>query len=315
MRHVGKELFAYLLQLLQHAIGPAALTHGIIQRCYRSSQQQDDEDRSEDDTLILALRRGINLCQLIVVQLGVSLAQRVVHLGVVYGIHHLGIVAQCNQRLTGLIGLKGFGQRLVVIANRPCIAYLLLKGDGLPDDGHSLSISLHVEKRIGHILQTNGQQVTVDDRHTLHCCHGLLGQLERLGIFAFAVVSITELREVVDHSLVVTYLAGCLYRLPTIIDGRIGDVGYAVYLAGYAQIVVGVGMIATLLVGLYGFLDEMLRFINKAQAHVDDGQIVIGTGLRLQQSIRAGQAFGFHLRIDSLGATASLVQAIASVAE
>ena len=163
----------------------------------------------------------------------------------------------------------------MVVADAALAAHLLLQGYGASDDGHGLSITLHVEQIKGHILQTDCQQVTIDNFHLLDRADGLARHLESLLQVALTVVGIGELREVVHHAGVVADAAGGLHSLQAVLHGLVGLLRHVVHLAGDAQIVVGVAVGARQPVGLQGLLDEVLRLVNVAQAEVDDGQIII----------------------------------------
>ena len=239
-------------------------------------------------------------------QLCVGLAQHLVHLGIVDGVHHARVLAQRHHGHTRAVGFQSLGQRIVVVANRTRVAHLLLQCDGSPDDGHRFGIALHVEQVVGHILQADGQQIAVDDGHLLHQAHGLTGQLESFNVVAHPIVGIAQLRQVVDHALAVANLARRLHCLPTIHDGRVGHLGHVVHLASNAQIVVGVEVRPRGAVGLQGPLHKVFGLVGIAQAQIDNGQVVEGTCLLLQPSVLACQAFRLHFRFHGLGVLARL---------
>ena len=258
---------------------------------------------------------GVLFLQLVVVELGIGRTELLVHLGIVQRVHHHGIAAQGGQGLAWLFRLEGFGQRLVVIAHGAGVADLLLQVDGAPDDGHGLAASLHVEQVEGNVLQTDGQQVAVDDGHALDGGDGFTRHGQCALEVARTIVGIGELGEVVDNAFLVANLAGCLNGAQSVFDCLLGFLGNVVDLAGNAQIVVGVDVGTCLGIGVDGLQHEPLGLVGVAQADVDDGQIVVGACQGKQLAVALAEALGLEFGIGGLSIATRLEETVAAVAE
>ena len=150
--HIGEELVARGLQPLHGTHGAVSRTNGIDECGDDSQSQQSHEERGDEDDAVFAPLLVVLIAEFVVVQLGIGLAEHVVHFVVVQRVHHGRIAAQGHQRLARLVGFERLGQRLVVIAHGAHVAHLLLQRNGTADDGHGLAVALHVEQIEGHIL-------------------------------------------------------------------------------------------------------------------------------------------------------------------
>ena len=312
---VGEERLAHGQQVLGGKAGALAEAADIDQGGDDGQQheQADDGDDGNEARAVLAL--GKLILQVVVVEFGIGLAEGFGKTGVVDGVHHRGVAAQGLHGFARTVGFEGFGEILVVVAHGEPVLLLLAEGNGLLDVGHGLGVALEVEQVEGHILEAVALEVEVGDGQLLHGLERIERRAEGLVELAVAVVGVGELREVVDDGTRVAQRAGGLDGLHTVADGGFGLVGHGVDLAGHAEVVVGVEVVAGEAVGLDGLLDEVLGLVEVADADVDDGHVVIRPGERLPELVLAAELLGLALGLSGLVAARELVEAVAAVAE
>ena len=93
MGHIGEERLTCRLQLPDGLLGACLHPVEVAQHGDDAQEEQQSHHRGDDNQTHTALAVFIGFLQLFVVQLGVGLAQGLVHLGVVERVHHLRIAA------------------------------------------------------------------------------------------------------------------------------------------------------------------------------------------------------------------------------
>ena len=275
---VGEERLARFLQLAQCAVGARLLEAGPRERCRQGCEQQNRCYAAEEYYAVEAVLLCVLCLQLFVVETGVGLPQCLLQLYGVKGIGQRGVALQCLQSSCGVYGFECFADNFQVVTHSAHIAHFLLYVHCLAQDGGSLGIAPHVQQVPALIFHAYCQQVAVDDGHCLHHLDGALCHLEPELVLAVAVVGVAQLREMVCHAGIVAYGFGRFHGLPSVVDGLLHLACSAEDLAGHAQSVVQLAVLAQLPVGLDGFYDEVLGMlaVGGADVVVYDGEVEVG---------------------------------------